>query len=587
MEEFEHERRLVAILAADVCSYSTRMEQDEAATLNRLALLKTIINDRVKTSRGRVFSRAGDGFLAEFQSPVAAVRAAFDIQRDLAQARREDSEAFDMRIGVHLADVVIDGEDLLGDGVNVATRIESVSEPGVVTVSQPVFDQVKRTAYLKFESLGPKSLKNLSEPILLYRIVGELDNHSYSNGVNQEIAGAALSSADVGGRPSVAVIPFVNRSGDAEQDYFADGFSEDLITELSRFNTLFVSSRNASLAYRGHTVRVGEAGRHLGVDYCLEGSVRRMGPRLRISAQLSRTDTEESIWADRYDCTMEEVFEVQDEIAAHIVSTVAGRVETTLLGAAKRKRPADLSAYDCLLRGLEHHRLGGATLNDARSAVEWFDKAIEIDSDYARAHAWRSCSRHTLGEWLNDDWWDESLNSVRRALELDENDAEAHRIMGVMCMHSHQWDKSRHHFERALEINPNHANVVARAGELYNFIGEPDKALDLVGRAMRLDPFLPDYCRELEIAACYGKGNYAAAVRAAGELTRMSRRSAAYRVAAARHIGDSELLAAAVSELLRIDPGFRIFVFIKTEYYRDPAARDRLAADLAAAGLPD
>jgi TolB-like protein/Tfp pilus assembly protein PilF len=581
------ERRLAAILAADVVGYSARMEQDEAATLRLLTHLTKIIDRRVETARGRVFSRAGDGFLAEFQSPVSGVRAAFDIQRDLAQARRENPEALEMRIGVHLADVVIDGDDLLGDGVNIAARIEGVSEPGEVTVSQPVFDQVKRTAYLTFESLGPKSLKNLSEPILLYRVVGELDNHSFISGVNEEIAGASLPSAGVGGRPSVAVIPFVNRSGNIEQDYFADGFSEDLITELSRFNTLFVSSRNASLAYRGHSVRVGEAGRHLGVDYCLEGSVRRMGPRLRLSVQLSRTDTEESIWADRYDCTMEEIFDVQDEIAARIVSTVAGRVETTLLGEAKRKRPSDMNAHECLLRGLEHHRLGGVTLNDARSAVEWFEKAIEIDPDYARAHAWRSCSRHTLGEWLNDDWWDESLNSVKRALELDENDAEAHRIMGVMCMHSHQWDKSRRHFERALEINPNHANVVARAGEIYNFMGDPDMALDLVARALRLDPFLPDYYRELEIAARYGKGDYAAAVRAASELTRMTRRSAAYRASAARHIGDPQMLAAATSELLRIDPEFRTSVFIKTEYYRDPAMRDRLAADLSAAGLPD
>jgi len=581
------ERRLAAILAADVCGYSARMEQDEAATLGLLARLKDIIDRRVETARGRVFSRSGDGFLAEFQSPVSAVRAAFDIQRDLAQARREDSETLDLRIGVHLADVVIDGDDLLGDGVNVAARIEGVSEPGAVTVSQPVFEQVKRTAYLKFEALGPKSLKNLSEPILLYQVVGELDNHCFINGVNEEIAGASLPSADADDRPSVAVIPFVNRSGDAEQDYFADGFSEDLITELSRFSALFVPSRNASHAYRGRSVRVGEAGRHLGVDYCLEGSVRRMGPRLRISVQLSRTDTEESIWAERYDCTMEEIFDIQDEIAARIVSTVAGRVETTLLGAAKRKRPADLSAYDCLLRGLEHHRLGGVTLSDARLAVEWFDKAIEIDSDYARAHAWRACSRATLGEWLNDDWWDDCLGSAKRALELDENDAEAHRIMGSLSMYLQQWDKARFHFERALEMNPNNAYVVGRTGELYNFIGEPDKALDLMAHALRLDPFLPDYCRELETVAHYGKGDYVAAVRAAGELTRMTRRSTAYRIAAARHNGDPESLANAASELLRIDPDFQITVFVQTEFYRDPAVRDRLAADLSAAGLPN
>jgi TolB-like protein/Tfp pilus assembly protein PilF len=563
------------------------MEQDEAATLRLLNWVKEIVDRRVETARGRVFSRAGDGFLAEFQSPVSGVRAAFEIQRDLAHARREDPQALKMRIGVHLADVMIDREDLLGDGVNIAARIEGLSRPGAVTVSQAVFEQVKRKAQLKFEALGPKRLKNLSEPIALYQVAGELDNHSFITGVNDKIAGGALPSVGVGGRPSIAVIPFVNRSGDAEQDYFAEGFSEDLITELSRFGALFVSSRNASHAYRGRSVGVGEAGRHLGVDYCLEGSVRRMGQRLRISVQLSRSDTEEAIWADRYDCTLEEVFDVQDEIASRIVSTVAGRVETTILGEARGKRPADMNAYECLLRGLEHHRLGGVTLSDARLAVEWFDKAIEIDPDYARAHAWRSCSRAVLGRWRSDDCLDECLRSVERALELDENDAEAHRIMGAICMYLQQWDKSSRHFERALEMNPNNAFVVGRTGELYCYMGKPEKALELAARAMRLDPFLPDYCRELEILAHYGKGDYAEAVSAAGELTRMTLRSAAYRAAAARHVGDLQSAATAAPELLRLDPEFRTSVFTQSENYLAPAMRHRVAADLAAAGLPE
>ena len=447
------ERRLATILAADACGYSSRMERDEAATLRLLSRLKEIINRRVTVFHGRV-SFAGDGFLAEFQSPVAAIRSAYDIQRDLAQEQLKDADTLDIRIGLHLADVMIDGQDLLGDGVNIAAQIEAVSQPGAVTVSQQVFDQVKRTACLKFEALGPTSLKNLSEQIQLYRVVGELDNHSFVTGVNEMNAGAALSCEHPDDRPSVAIMPFVNHSGDSEQDYFANGFSEDLITELSRFRELFVPSRNASLAYRGRPVPIGTAARHLGVDYCLEGSVRLMGPRLRISVQLSHAATEESIWADNYDCTKDQVFDLQDEIAARIVSNVAGRVETTLLGAAKRKRPADHSAYDCLLRGLEHHRLGGVTLDDAALAVDWFDKAILIDPHYARAHAWRSCSRAVLGRWRNDDCLDECLAGAKTALELDRNDAEAHRIMGAISMYLQQWEKSRLHFERALEKTP-------------------------------------------------------------------------------------------------------------------------------------
>lgn len=580
------ERRLTAILAADVCGYSARMEKDEAATLGLLQDLKGLIDHRVTTSKGRVFSRAGDGFLVEFQSPVTAVRAGFEIQRDLAQERAKNPDILELRVGVHLADVVSDGDDLLGDGVNVAARVESLAEPGSVTVSQAVFDQVKRTSYLKFEPLGPRMLKNISEPIRLYRVVGEMENHSYITGVNEDLEGGSIKLPETATRASVAVIPFENRSGDPEQDYIADGFSEDLITELSRFNSLFVPSRTASFAYRGQSVELDAVGRHLGVDYCLEGSLRRMGNRLRISVQLFRTDTGESIWADRYDCPFEEIFDVQDDIAARIVSTVVGRVERSRLTAAKTKRPTDLDAYDCVLRGLEHHRLGGVTLEDARLAVEWFDKAINIDPGYARAHAWRSCSRANLGRWGSENYLDECIKSAERALELDENDAEAHRIMGAISTYLKQWEKAQFHFERALELNPNNSFIVARTGDLFNFLGQPDKALEMVARAVRLDPFLPDYCRELEVVALYGKHDFAGAYASAGQLTRMTRRSAAYRAAAALHLDDPEKLSAAVDEVCRLDPQFSASAFAKAETYRDSSMQERLAADLVAAGLP-
>ncbi len=577
------ERRLAAILATDACGYSARMEKDEGATLRLLRDVEKLIRHRVALSKGRVFSRAGDGFLAEFQSPVSAVRAGFEIQRDLARERASNPEIFDMRIAIHLADVVSDGDDLLGEGVNIASRMEGLAEPGSVLVSQAVFDQVKRTSYLKFEPVGSRHLKNISEPVELFKVVGEMENHSYIGGVHEASNNQASGSTT---RASVAVIPFENRSGDPEQDYIADGFSEDLITELSQFSSLFVPSRTASFAYRGKMVDLGAAGRHLGVDFCLEGSLRRMGKRLRLSVQLVRVENGESVWADRYDCLFEEIFDVQDDIAARIVSTVVGRVEKTGLAAAKRKRPKDLNAYDCVLRGLEHHRLGGVTLQDARLAVEWFDKAIESDPGYARAHAWRSCSRANLGRWSNENCLDECIASAERALELDENDAEAHRIMGAISTYQRQWEKARFHFERALELNPNNSFIVARTGELFNFLGQPDKALEMVARAIRLDPFLPDYCRELEVVALYGKNDFAGAYRSAGQLTRLTRRSAAYRAAAAAHLEKSMVSLDVADEVLRLDPDFSATGFSHAEAYRDPSSRQRLAADLVAAGLP-
>ena len=279
------------------------------------------------------------------------------------------------------------------------------------------------------------------------------------------------------------------------------------------------SSSNHAIGMALWTIRNGAAdaqqvGRELGVRYILEGSVRKSGQRLRITAQLIDATTGKHVWAERYDWELSDIFDVQDEIAARIVSTVADRVETTLLAVAKRKRPNDLNAYECVLRGLEYHRLGGVTLEDARLAVEWFDRAIEIDPDYARAHAWRSCSRANLGRWSGENCLDECIEGAERALQLDENDAEAHRIMGAISTFLQHWDKARYHFERALELNPNNSFIVARTGELFNFLGEPDRALEMVARAVRLDPFLPDYCRELEVISLYCKRDYAGAYRA-------------------------------------------------------------------------
>ncbi len=485
------ERRLAAILAADVVDYSRMMGAQEEATLKRLEEVRSIVGARVAAGNGRIFSLAGDGLLAEFASPVAAVRAGFEIQRDLDQHTREAAEPLELRIGLHLADVVIRGEDLLGDGVNIAARIEGAAAAGSVTVSQPIFDQVKRNANLIFEDLGEYSLKNITEPLRLYRVVREQDIHSHMPSPPPSATAHRLPPpAD---RPSIAVMPFSNMSGDPEQDYFADGFSEDLITELARFRALLVVSRNASFGYRGRDVDTRQVGRDLGVAYCLEGSVRKLGARIRISAQLISTTTSEHLWADRFDCKLDELFDVQDELAARIVGTIADRVEATAAAVAKRKRPADLDAYDCLLRGLEHHRLGGATFDDLEKAITWQDRAIEIDPNFGRAHAWRACAIGSLMEWTgNLDRWDDCIASLERALELDPNEGEVHRIMGSISVYTRNYEKAEYHYQRGLELNPNHAYIAAKTAALYAYTGRPEKALELLARAERLYPSLPD-----------------------------------------------------------------------------------------------
>ena len=470
------ERRLAALMAADVVGYSARMAAAEAATLVNLADLKILLKRRVEENGGRLFATAGDGFLAEFASPVAAVHAAFEIQRDLAARRRREPETLEQRVGMHLADVVVRGDDLLGDGVNVATRIEGVAAPGSVTVSQQIFDQVKRAACLRFENLGKHRLKNIPEPLRLYRVAGEQDAHSYISGAPDATPRATHAPVPPPDRPSIVVLPFNNMSGDPEQDYFADGMSEDLITDLARFKGLFVVSRNASFVYRGRDVDPRRVGREMGVRYCLEGSVRKLGERVRITAQLIDAGSGEHVWADRFDTPLHELFGLQDEITARIVATIVGRVEARDAAVTRRKRPADLNAYDCLLRGLEYHRLGGVTREDAEQAVAWFERAIERDPQFGRAHAWRACSIAMRAEWYGINWWDDEADCIRiaeRALELDENDAEVHRIMGSINLTFHNYAKAEHHFLRAIELNPNHAYIVARTAELTTCWGSP------------------------------------------------------------------------------------------------------------------
>jgi TolB-like protein/class 3 adenylate cyclase/Tfp pilus assembly protein PilF len=583
------ERRLVALMAADVVDYSARMAAAEAATLAGLADLQIVLERRVAENGGRLFAAAGDGFLVEFASPVAAVRAAFEIQRDLSARRRREPETLELRIGVHLADVVVRGDNLLGDGVNVASRIEGVAMPGSVTVSQQIFDQVKRAALLTFENLGEHRLKNIPEPVRLYRVVGEQGAHSYISGTFDVTARTTDMPVPPLDRPSIVVLPFANMSGDPEQDYFADGLSEDLITDLARFRGLFVVSRNASFVYRGRDVDPRRAGREMGVRYCLEGSVRKLGDRVRITAQLVDAGGGDHVWADRFDAALHDLFGLQDEITARIVATIVGRVEARDAAVTRRKRPADLDAYDCLLRGLEYHRLGGVTREDAEQAVAWFERAIAKDSRFGRAHAWRACAIANRAQWRGINWWDDEADCIgiaERALELDENDAEVHRIMGEINLEFRNYARAEHHFLRAIELNPNHVYIVARTAQLYNMLGEPAKAMAMLDRAKSLDPFLPDYCREGEAVSHYLLERYAYVLEVNALFRRLSRRAAAYGAAAAVHGARAVETQNAAEELLRLDPQFRVGAFLKFEPYKDARCAERLGTDLRAAGLP-
>jgi adenylate cyclase len=576
------QRRLSTIMATDVVGYSARMRENEADTIRRVSLLNEFLRTSASHHQGRVFNRAGDGFLLEFSSPVAAVRCAYEVQLRLCEPITKEDIGLELRTGIHLADVVVDGDDLLGDGVNVASRIEAEAAPGAVLLSSAVFEHVKRSAQLRFENKGERYLKNISEPVIVYSIVGELGSHSCATSFSEDNQLPSISGIEQP-QNSLVVLPFKNMSNDPDQEYFADGLTEDLITELSRFPDVFTISRNASFGLKGLAVATSEIGRKLGVRFCLEGGVRKQGSRIRINAYMTDTQSGTQIWTERADCSFEELFDLQDNLVAKIVSSAVGQIERHVEATSKRKRPGDLKAYECVIRGLSYHRLGGITKENAEQALYWFNEALKRDADYGRAHAWRACAVATLAEWTGEDVWNELVDAGRRAIELDETDAESHRIVGSLAMYKRDFDRAKFHFNRAIELNPNHAFLVGRMGEVHNFLGDGQTALEYQKRAKMLDPFLPEYCRELEAVAHYVIGDYAACCRVVDEFTRLTRRAAAYRTAAITHLNDAVGLKRAVRELLLLDPNFDPRQFIQTEFYKDRAIAKRLCTELSEA----
>jgi len=575
------ERRLSTIVVADVVGYSKTMGENETESLNRLSILTSLIDVKAAQYGGRVFNRAGDGFLSEFSSPVSAVRFAFELQQELASPEMQNQIGFSLRIGIHLADVVVNGEDLLGDGINIAARIQSEAEPNTILVSSSVFEQVKRTAQLRFAPKGEKKLKNISDTFLVYSVEGELGSHSCitaimadSENLNMELPTHQPNS--------VVVVPYKNLNDDPEQEYFADGFTEDLITELSRFPEVLTISRNASFGLKEKNRDAREIGEMLGVQYCLEGGIRKLGNKARINSFLINAVSGEQIWAEKTDCAYDELFDVQDELTSRIVSSVAGHVERQAEASAKRKRPNDLRAYDFFLRGMEFHRIGGVTQENAEQSVYWFDQALLADPKYGRAHAWRACAISTVAEWTGEDVWKELIESGRLAVELDETDADSHRIAGSLALYTKDFESALYHFKRAIELNPNHAFIVGRMGEIYNFLGDGKTALEYQKRAKLLDPFLPEYCRELEAVAYYVLEDYQRCYEVVGEFTRVTRRAAAYRTAAAIRLNDTEKIRKAASSLLKLDSKFDPKAFVDTEFYQDNKMCKQLRSDIKA-----
>ena len=487
MEGNRVERKLSAILAADVAGYSRLMGFDEEGTLGNLNThRREHVDPCIARHRGRIVKTTGDGLLVEFSSVVDAVRCAVEVQAGMAERNAEVSseKRLDFRIGINVGDIVEQDGDIFGDGVNIAARLEGIAEPGGICVSQRVQEDAVGKISLAFEDIGEQTLKNIVRPIRAYR----LRPNAAKSGSSPH---PALSLPN---KPSIAVLPFQNMSGDTEQDYFADGIVEEIITALSRTRWLFVIARNSSFTYKGRAVDVKQVGRELGVRYVLEGSVRKAGNRVRITGQLVDTSTGAHLWAERFEGGLEDVFDLQDRVTASVVGAIAPKVEQAEIERAKRKPTESLDAYDYFLRGMAAFYPWTREANN--EALSLFYKAIELDPNFAAAYglAARCYARRKLNGWVTDRAFEiaETIRLARQVGELGKDDAVALFGAGIgLAFVVGDLDDGDALLERALVLNPNLAAAWIFSGWVKVWLGEPEVAIEREARAMRLSPHDP------------------------------------------------------------------------------------------------
>jgi adenylate cyclase len=523
--------------------------------------------------------------LVEFQSVADAVQCAIEIQRRMARRNADVSPARQMqfRMGINLGDIIAEENDIFGDGVNVAARAQELAEPGGVCVTSAVRDQVGDRLEAAFEDLGEQSLKNIARPIRLFRIV--VDDLALSNLTTPGSTPPPRGTA----KPSIAVLPFVNMSGDPEQEFFADGLTEDITTELSRFRDLMVISRNSAFVHKGKAVNVQAVAREFGIDYVVEGSVRKAGDRVRVTVQLIDASADRHIWAERYDRKLEDIFAIQDEITAAIVGTLPGRVEAATHERAKHKPTENMAAYEYVLAGkVLHHR---STREDNAEALRMLDKAIALDPKYAHAHAWNAC---VLGQsWVNgwcadrDATWAGVLEELQVALTLDENDSDVHRILAAVNLAHDDHDQAMFHQERAYSLNPNNDLIVVQWGELLTWLGRAEDGIEWIRKAMRLNPHHPERFWSHLGRAYYTARHYGDAVEAYSRITRPDHTHHAFLAASSGMMGNETAARAHATEVLKRDPSFSTRAFLATLHYKFEADREHCRDGLLRAKLPE
>ena len=583
-------RRLAAILAADVAGYSRLMGADEEGTHERLkGHLRELINPKIRDHRGRIVKNTGDGLLAEFASVVDAVRCAIEVQVGVAErnAGVPTDERIEFRVGINLGDVIIDDDDIFGNGVNIAARLEALAEPGGICVSRVVRDQVRDKVEFGFEDIGDQSVKNIARPVRVYRV---RDAGTAAKSPNPQ----RLPLRPILDKPSIAVLPFDNMSGDPEQEYFADGISEDIITMLAGWRAFPVIARNSTFTYKGKATDIKTVGRELGAHYVLEGSVRKSGVRVRVTAQLIEADTGHHLSAERYDRDLTDLFDIQDEI----VTAIVGAIEPELLK-FERNRIADRpqyneDAYELYQRGMWHqYRL---SKDDNLRAQDFFRRALAIDAQYPQATAALAIAvlnAAYLGWAKNTECnYAEAYELALRAVSLDARYPNAHFALGLVCMWTRRSDRAMIEFEEAIKLDPSFAAAYVILGQMYLYSGRPEEAITLAQKGIglsRYDPRLFIWLTALA-GAHYRLGHYAEAIEFGLRSWTLDHNWPAglrYAVAGFAQLGRSAEAKAALTDLLQLDPSLSYVESILQRTYKDAMAIQHILDGLRKAGMPE
>ena len=578
------ERRLAAILAADVVGYSRLMGEDEAGTLAALkAHREELIAPKVAEHHGRIVKLMGDGILIEFPSVVEAVQCAIEVQEAIARRNAEIPEPRQIafRMGINLGDVIVEGDDIYGDGVNLAARLEGLAASGGVTVSGTVHEHVESKLNLRFEDLGVKTFKNIREPVRVYHLAGVVRTLPAENGRPDD------------GNPAIVVLPFENLSDDPRHEYFCDGLTQDITTELSKFANFFVIAAKSAFSYKNQPKRAEEIGRELRVRYILEGAIQRTGNDIRVNAQLIDAETGHHLWARRFDKNLTGIFEIQEEVIELIVGALAPKVTAVERMRATRRATENINAYDAFLRGAHHLATHLDVIAESESALlecrQWFEKAIELDPRYARAWGWLAYAHVTSWTegWAGREILDLAKDYAEKAVTLEPEDYDTHWALAYVYQARGDLDLALGAYVTALELNRNDPDMLVEMTETLCCLGQHEEAVRRIERAMIINPRFPEWYRWMLGWSLYHLREYR---RSNEQLEKIIRPNNEVRlIMAANHaqLGEAEKAAAALTSFLQKRLDWTVEKERQTLSYRDPEDEEHWLAGVRMAGLPE